>query len=169
MANRSRRCPPDRADGRPSRARLVEQLLRPGDHWSGTASSGLSDSWGLWGQVAIPQQLNVCLDQTHGLASLRDAMLGVPAVTDNVTGDYDHVRSDRDLMIKVLSGAVRERARGINILLYGPPGSGKTEMTKVVAAAAGLTLYAVSEQSSWAAARPIAPSGWRRWSSPSRS
>ena len=52
-------------------------------------------------------------------------------------------------MIKVLSGAVRESAHGINILLYGPPGSGKTEMTKVVAAAAGLTLYAVSEQSSW--------------------
>jgi transitional endoplasmic reticulum ATPase len=128
----------------------VEQLLQATGPLAGNGIVRLADSWGLWGQVAIPQQLNMCLDQTHAnLASLRDAMLGVPAVTENTSGDYDHVRPDRDLMIKVLSGAVREGARGINILLYGPPGSGKTEMTKVVAAAAELTLYAVSEQSTW--------------------
>lgn len=128
----------------------VEQLLHPSGPLVGNGIIRLSDSWGLWGQVAIPQQLNLCLDQTHtSLASLRDAMLGVPVVTENVSGDYDHVGPDRDLMTKVLGGAVRENARGINILLYGPPGSGKTEMTKMVAAAAGLKLYAVSEQSTW--------------------
>ena len=46
----------------------------------------------------------------------------------------------------LIQGASLEGARGINILLFGPPGSGKTELAKLAAAAADVSLYAAGEE-----------------------
>ena len=44
--------------------------------------------------------------------------------------DFDHVASDRDHLERILSGALRSDKRGVNVLVYGPPGIGKTEFCK---------------------------------------
>ena len=59
--------------------------------------------------------------------------------------DFEHVAQDRDHVERVLQGALTSGEPGVNILLYGPPGSGKTEFCKVLAARLGLTLYSVGE------------------------
>jgi transitional endoplasmic reticulum ATPase len=53
--------------------------------------------------------------------------------------------SSFDLLLRLLSGALAARTPGINILVHGPPGTGKTEFARTLATAAGTELFAVGE------------------------
>lgn len=57
---------------------------------------------------------------------------------------FAHV-PEADFLRRLLAGARRERALGINILVHGPPGTGKTEFARTLAAAAGMTLHGTGE------------------------
>lgn len=57
--------------------------------------------------------------------------------------DFPHQRAAGARLTRVLSEAARTRASGVNALLYGPSGTGKTEFAHALARAAGLTLYRV--------------------------
>ena len=132
-------------------ARSVDQLISPIGALMASGALQLRDGGdeiaGIGGRYAIPTRLDLCLDQPHdSFADLRHAMMGDPVPAKIEPSDYTHVATDRDLITKVLEGAVKERAVGVNILLYGPPGSGKTELTKVAAEAAGLSIYSAGEQ-----------------------
>lgn len=52
---------------------------------------------------------------------------------------------DRDEAVALLVGALRDAAPGVNLLLHGRPGTGKTEFAKTLAAAAGGGLYSIGE------------------------
>ncbi len=54
---------------------------------------------------------------------------------------------ERDIgfLVRLIGGAVRARAPGVNILLHGAPGTGKTELARTLAAAADIALYSVGE------------------------
>lgn len=57
----------------------------------------------------------------------------------------DFAVEEADYLVRLLRGALAERALGINILIHGPPGTGKTEFARTLAAAAGARLHAVAE------------------------
>ncbi len=132
-------------------ARSVDQLISPiGELVTSGAlqlRDGREDIGGVNGRYAIPPRLDLCLDRPHSsFAEMRQSMMGDPVPPNIELCDYAHVAIDRDLIKRVLKGAAEEGATGVNILLYGPPGSGKTELTKVAAIAAGLSLYGAGEQ-----------------------
>ena len=57
---------------------------------------------------------------------------------------FAHV-PDAEFLARLLAGARREAVPGINVLIHGPPGTGKTELARRIAAEAGLALYGVGE------------------------
>ena len=72
-------------------------------------------------------------------------LLGDPVPSELAWSDFDHLGDARKHIRKLLRGALKARARGVNILLYGPAGTGKTEFSKAVAARLGANLFSIGE------------------------
>lgn len=56
--------------------------------------------------------------------------------------DFSHI-SDMDLVSRYLKQSVSHRRKGANILIYGDPGTGKTEFVRALAEASGIALNEV--------------------------
>ena len=68
-----------------------------------------------------------------------------PCSQTNLTlKNYTHVKEDMQILISFLKSAVRKKQKGVNILLYGSAGTGKTELSKVIASELNLKLYEVA-------------------------
>lgn len=72
--------------------------------------------------------------------------------------DYPHLAADLDLMVRYLRSALARRRKGVNILLHGLPGSGKTQLARLLGRELGVTPYEVETS----AADGEASSGSRR-------
>jgi SpoVK/Ycf46/Vps4 family AAA+-type ATPase len=132
-------------------ARNIEALISPAGEIAACGLLQLREDTtliaGSGGRFMIPWRVDGCLDQHFGdFPALRGALLGQPLQATLNLSDYEHVAEDCDLITRLIQGASLEGARGINILLFGPPGSGKAELAKLAAAAAGVSLYAAGEE-----------------------
>ena len=58
--------------------------------------------------------------------------------------DYSYIKSDLEILMPFLNKALDEKLKGVNILLYGLPGTGKTELSKTIADVLGTRLYEIS-------------------------
>jgi len=58
--------------------------------------------------------------------------------------DYAHISKDINILLPYLENAIVSKQKGVNILLYGLPGTGKTELAKVLASYLKIKLFEVS-------------------------
>lgn len=56
--------------------------------------------------------------------------------------DYSYLK-EFDILQSYLKSAIAQSKKGVNVLLYGQPGTGKTELAKVLAKGAGAKIYKV--------------------------
>ena len=64
--------------------------------------------------------------------------------TNLTTKNYPHIKEDVKILLSFLKNAVSKKQKGVNVLLYGSAGTGKTELTKVIASELNLKLYEVA-------------------------
>jgi len=89
---------------------------------------------------ALPNALtrkNSSLDELISFAAVRAGAVML------CRADYEHLGRHLEILLPYLRHAIGERRPGVNILLHGGAGNGKTELTKVIAHELGLLLYEV--------------------------
>ncbi len=64
--------------------------------------------------------------------------------TNLTTKNYPHIKEDVKILLSFLKSAVSKKQKGVNVLLYGSAGTGKTELSKVIASELNLKLYEVA-------------------------
>ena len=72
-------------------------------------------------------------------------LLGEARAAELGWADFDHIAEGRDHLERLLGGALKASAKGVNILVHGPPGTGKTAFCATLAARLGAPLYSVGE------------------------
>jgi len=71
----------------------------------------------------------------------------IPAKVSTLTkDDYAHIKEDYQLIANYLHNANHNSQKGVNILIFGAPGTGKTEMARTLASEINSELYEVSLQ-----------------------
>jgi len=105
-----------------------------------------SSGFGIHSDFAVSERLLRALNMaTGGISDITERMFDDPGQPDVGWEDFAHLGSAGDFAARLLKGAIREGARGVNLLFYGPPGTGKTEFCRVLAARVGANLHAVGE------------------------
>lgn len=109
-------------------------LVRIDREWDGSAQVDLG-----WQFSQLLDE--ACLDEEKLIAGL----VGVRQSAALTRGDFVEHGAEFDLLVRLLRGALKAKAEGVNILIHGPPGTGKTEFARTLAVEAGAHLFAVGE------------------------
>jgi SpoVK/Ycf46/Vps4 family AAA+-type ATPase len=97
-------------------------------------------------QITVMNEISDVLldeDQPDIMKALTRFFIPSPAAKLQVS-DFSHIQKDYTVLRRYLASAGEKRQKGVNILVFGPPGTGKTEMVRTLAEQLNKTLYEVT-------------------------
>ncbi|MBY0577920.1 MAG: AAA family ATPase [Burkholderiales bacterium] len=96
-------------------------------------------------KISLLDGFGSLLIQSHESAdTLIENLLKRAGQSNLVPGDYPHLAGDILALKSYLGNALIHGERGVNILLYGIPGTGKTEFVKAISTELGAELYEIA-------------------------
>lgn len=87
--------------------------------------------------------LDIMLQQYDSAEALFANFFRLANPTKLVIDDYAHLQNDLDVLQPYLRTALDKKQIGVNILIYGPPGVGKTQFARLIAQMLNASLYEV--------------------------
>jgi transitional endoplasmic reticulum ATPase len=106
--------------------------------WSNCSHSGLEMDFEL---DELPK---VLLEPDFSLEKAIQAIVARAAAPTLTYGDFPHLKTTLELLRPALREALRSGRKGMNIYIYGVPGTGKSELARVLAREMRAPLYEVS-------------------------
>ena len=107
------------------------------------------------GLFEVSRRRDCCLEMTNTLhevmfahcrtpESVKRTVLGKPQKATLKPEHFEHIQEEYVWLKNLLASTLEKKQHGVNILIYGKPGTGKTEMAKTLCREIGIPLYAVS-------------------------
>jgi SpoVK/Ycf46/Vps4 family AAA+-type ATPase len=133
---------------RAERSRVNERLHHDAPLLStGVLRVGIRNGSDLDDYFDIPDSVRNALQKACGSnEDIRTCILGEPEHATLEWDDFEHLGENLERLGAFLSAAVEQKIGGVNVLLWGPPGTGKTELCKTLARHLDVRLYSIGEQ-----------------------
>ncbi len=80
----------------------------------------------------------------NSIEKITQTLIGEPEKSTLTLNDFSHIEKESNKVISILKNAVKKKVKGINILFYGSVGTGKTELSKLVANCSSIPIYSVT-------------------------
>lgn len=107
---------------------------------------GVNNDFGNRFTYYVPRRVvRALMPPSAGLPDIERCLIGMPLAPQLACADFDHVAAERDFVLRLLRGALAQRRRGVNVLLHGAPGTGKSEFCKMIGREIGCAVFAVGE------------------------
>ena len=107
----------------------------------------------------IPKRNNVSINSNmlkifdssncNTVEKITSILLGKPEKSTLTLNDFSHIKDRQEKVLKILKSAVNTKAKGVNILLHGHVGTGKSEFSRLIANVSNVPLYAVKTEDSY--------------------
>ena len=107
----------------------------------------------------IPKRNNVSINSNmlkifdspncNTVEKITATLLGEPEKSTLTLNDFSHIKDKQEKVLKILKSAVKTNAKGVNILLHGHVGTGKSEFSRLIANVSNVPLYAVKTEDSY--------------------
>lgn len=124
---------------------VIRLAIAPGGALLESGLFGVTDRCEEFGKKTTLMQglANALLGARRPVDEMLSFCLTKASLGELANDDFRHLARERDLLRGLVGAAAKSHRQGVNVLLHGPPGTGKTQLAKLIAAQCGLELFEI--------------------------